>query len=76
MNYDGTTTDWLEEVEFRTWKKHDYGGQHVGVDTAIIAHHKPTGICVVVDSERSQWANRQVAMDKLRRVLELYVTKT
>lgn len=73
MNYDGTETFWLEEVEWRTWKKHDYGGQQVGVDCSVIAHHIPTGICVIGDSERSQFKNKQFVMERLRQILEVMV---
>lgn len=42
------------------------GGQHVAMMcTGIRVTHKPTGISVLANDERSQHANREVAMRKL-----------
>ncbi len=77
--YDGTMTDWLEEVQIVTGcvAKHPerQGGQHVAKTcTAVLAIHQPTGICVRWDAERSQYSNREAALDKLRRILHIMDT--
>ncbi|XP_050423841.1 peptide chain release factor 1-like, mitochondrial [Adelges cooleyi] len=43
------------------------GGQHVNkTDSAIRMHHKPTGIVVECQTDRSQIKNRKIALQKLR----------
>jgi protein subunit release factor A len=68
--FNGLSTEWLEDVEWHTWPPRRQGGQHVGVQTGVIACHRPTGIAVAKDSERSQWKNREAAMDHLRSILD------
>jgi protein subunit release factor A len=48
-----------QDIEYRTLNK--YGGQHVGVDSSVLALHKPTGLAVLRDSERSMLKNKQKA---------------
>lgn len=60
-----------DELEFRAWKRHDYGGQQVGVATGVIVVHKATGIAAISTDERSQLANKRAARAKLERVLSL-----
>lgn len=49
------------------------GGQHVAKQcTAVLVIHRPTGIAVRVMSERSQHANKQKAVARLRELLDAY----
>lgn len=55
-----------DEIEVRSWQ----GGQQVTrTDGTVIAWHRPTGIAMVVTSERSQHANRQLAVSRLKILL-------
>ena len=68
------TAEILDGVDVFPWPlPARHGGQYVGVNVAgILAVHRPTGIAVVVDSERSQHANRKLAVERLRRLVELH----
>ncbi len=47
------------------------GGQHVAKPcTGVRATHRPTGISVMVDTERSQHANRRLAEKRLKATVE------
>ncbi|XP_060849851.1 peptide chain release factor 1-like, mitochondrial [Rhopalosiphum padi] len=46
------------------------GGQHVNkTDSAIRMHHKPTGVTVECQTDRSQIKNRKIALQKLRAII-------
>jgi protein subunit release factor B len=67
----GSDKDLVAECAVETFRSSGPGGQNVNRrETAVRLRHRPTGIVVVCQSERSQYRNKQIALRQLREKLE------
>lgn len=61
----------LDECKFESYRSSGSGGQHVNVtNSAVRLIHLPTGIVVTSQKGRSQYANKQDCLEKLRAEVE------
>ena len=61
----------LAECEVDTFRSGGKGGQHANkTESAVRLRHRPTGLVVTSQQERSQHRNKQIALDELRRRIE------
>lgn len=59
-----------QDIRFERFHSGGKGGQHVNkVETGVRLIHLPTGITVTSTAQRSQYANKKDAMDKLNAIL-------
>jgi len=60
----------LDECDVETYRASGPGGQNVNTrDTAVRLRHRPSGIVVTCQKERTQLRNKELALDELRRRL-------
>jgi len=60
----------LAECEVQAFKASGKGGQHVQkTDSAVRLIHRPTGLRVSCQQERSQYLNKCICLEKLRKKL-------
>lgn len=62
------------DVEVSFYPPRPIGGQQVGTTTSgILLKHLPTGLSVICESERSQYKNKQKALEYLEIIVMLEV---
>ena len=63
--------DLLRECEVETFRSSGPGGQHVNkTESAVRLRHLPTGIVITSQQERSQYRNKAICLQKLRKKIE------
>lgn len=61
----------INQVKFEAFKGSGPGGQHVNKNsTAVRAVYQPTGEAVTCSNQRSQFQNKQVALVKLKAIID------
>src|SRR5918996_2619105 len=63
--------DLLRECEVETFRSSGPGGQHVNkTESAVRLRHQASGIVVTSQQERSQYRNKVICLQKLRKKIE------
>ena len=63
--------DLLRECEVETFRSSGPGGQHVNkTESAVRLRHPPSGVVVTSQQERSQYRNKALCLEKLRKKIE------
>jgi protein subunit release factor B len=63
--------DLLRECEVETFRASGPGGQHVNkTESAVRLRHRPSGVVVTSQQERSQHRNKGLCLKKLRKRIE------
>lgn len=66
----------LAECDVDTFRSGGKGGQHANkTESAVRLRHRPTGLVVTSQQERSQHRNKQLALTELRRRIERLNTR-
>jgi ribosome-associated protein len=61
----------LQECDVETFCASGHGGQNVNRrETAVRLKHRPSGTVVVCQQERTQYRNKKLALENLRRKIE------
>src|ERR1041385_5490651 len=61
----------LRECEVETFRSSGPGGQHVNkTESAVRLRHRPSGVVVTSQQERSQYRNKAICLLKLRKKVE------
>jgi peptide chain release factor len=59
-----------DRIRFETFRSSGKGGQHVNkTESGVRAVYEPTGDSVTVMDERSQYQNKRIAMERLRKLI-------
>ncbi len=72
LRYQKNDEELLADCDVETYCSSGPGGQNVNRrETAVRLRHRPSGVVVTCQRERSQFRNKQIALAQLRRKLQL-----
>jgi protein subunit release factor B len=71
INLPESDEELLRECDVETFRSSGPGGQHVNkTDSAVRLRHLPSGVVVTSQQERSQYRNKAICLQKLRKQIE------